>query len=162
MRRSELAALSVERLVFGAEGLLIRIDKSKGDQFGRGQVLPIPHGQRRETCPVTALQAWLRKAAITSGPVFRALGAKGQVRAGQINDRTVARVIKASAVRAGLDPAVFAGHSTRRGAITQAHKGGAAAHELQKLGRHAKFDTTLEYIEEADLFTNAAANRLGL
>ncbi len=57
---------------------------------------------------------------------------------------------------------MFAGHSTRRGAITQAHKGGAAAHELQKLGRHAKFDTTLEYIEEADLFTNAAANRLGL
>ncbi len=163
MRRSELvAALTVEQLLFGPEGLLIQIARSKGDQFGKGQSVPIPYGKHRDTCPVSALQLWLRKAAIRAGPVFRSIGAKGQVREAALCDRTIARVIKASAKRAGLDPALFGGHSTRRGSITQAHRGGANPHELQAHARHAKFDTTIEYIEEADMFSTAAAGKLGL
>lgn len=167
LRRAELAALTLDgpdagevRAVFVSKGLEIHLDRSKGDQLGQGAIVAIPFGRR--LCPVAALQAWLVAAKITAGPVFRAIDRHGNVAAAAITDKTVANVVKAAAEGAGLDPALFAGHSLRSGLITSANDKGAAPAELQAHARHKKFDTTAGYIQAGDRFKHNAAGKVGL
>ena len=54
-RRSELVALNVSDIEFGADGLKVTIRRSKTDQEGEGQVIGIAYGTC--LCPVAALQA---------------------------------------------------------------------------------------------------------
>lgn len=167
LRRGELAALSLDenavvRCSFVADGLEISIARSKGDQFGAGATVAIPHGKSNATCPVAALRAWLELAQISDGPVFRAVDRVGRVGRDAISDRTVARLVKLAAERAGLDPNLFAGHSLRRGMITEAVAGGASPEKIQAHARHARWDTTRGYIEAAERFKDNAAGKLGL
>ena len=55
LRRSEPVALDVADLEWTAEGVLIRIRKSKADQEGTGASVAVPKGET--ACPVTALPA---------------------------------------------------------------------------------------------------------
>jgi site-specific recombinase XerD len=58
-RRSELAALNfadVRRI--RADGLHIRIRKSKTDQVGQGQIKVAPYAVEHESCPVCAVHRW--------------------------------------------------------------------------------------------------------
>ncbi len=69
LRRSELAALRVEDLARDAQGLRIRIARSKTDQEGAGQVVAVPHGRRLRRGPCST-PGWRRPAsarAICSG-----------------------------------------------------------------------------------------------
>ena len=59
LRRSELAGIDVEDLMFTRLGLLITLRKSKTDQFDQGQMIAIPMVKDKEYCAVTALQKWL-------------------------------------------------------------------------------------------------------
>jgi integrase len=70
LRRSELAAVEHEHLQFTADGLELLLPGSKGDAAGKGARVGVPRGQRPETCPVRAVEAWLRASAIRYGPVF--------------------------------------------------------------------------------------------
>ena len=79
------------------------------------------------TCPVGAVRAWLDRACIAGGPVFRAITKGGRVRAGRLGDRTVARVVQEAVAGVGLDPAEFGGHSLRAGLATS-----AAAHSVEE------------------------------
>lgn len=166
LRRSELAALEIGtkkallRVEFVADGIEVQLDKAKGDQLGRGAVVAIPFGKRH--CPVGALQAWLTAAGITAGPIFRAVDRHGRISAGAISDRAIADIVKAAAKRAGMDPAAFAGHSLRSGLITSAARAGAAPEVLMAHARHARFDTTMEYIQAGDRFRRNAAGKVGL
>ena len=47
LRRSEIVALEVSDLTFSVEGVRIVIRRSKGDQFGEGQVIAIARDQFR-------------------------------------------------------------------------------------------------------------------
>ena len=82
LRRSELVALDREDLRFTADGLVLRIRQSKADQEGEGAEAVIARGRRPETCPVRALEAWLRRAGIGYGAVFRRLTRPAPSRAG--------------------------------------------------------------------------------
>jgi site-specific recombinase XerC len=69
LRRSELAAIRVDRLEKTDRGLRLTIPQTKGAQT-EAVVVPLPYGQT-ELCPVRALTTWLAAAGITDGPVFR-------------------------------------------------------------------------------------------
>ncbi len=56
-------------------------------------------------------QAWIELAALSSGCLFRAINRHGQGQAGWLSCIDVARIVKKLAIRAGLDPAKYAGHS---------------------------------------------------
>lgn len=163
LRRSELAALTWERdgvvvAALVAEGLEIRLARSKADQEGKGEVVAIPYGMNPALCPVRALKAWIDAAQIAAGtPVWRAINKGGRIVDGEITDKTVARIVKAAAERAGLDPAAYAGHSLRAGLATSAAANNAPAATIMKHMRHARFDTTARYIRDADRFQNNAA-----
>ena len=64
-RRSELVALQVEDLVEVPDGLRVLIRRSKGDQEGAGQEVPILRGTKLR--PVAAVEDWLAAAEISRG-----------------------------------------------------------------------------------------------
>ena len=43
----------------GADGLTVRLRRSKTDQEGAGRTVGIPYGSNAVTCPVRAWLAWL-------------------------------------------------------------------------------------------------------
>ena len=76
MRRSEITALDVSDIVRALEGLRVTIRRSKSDQEGVDATIAIPAGRRLK--PVHHLDAWLERAAIAEGPLFRRLSQCGQ------------------------------------------------------------------------------------
>src|SRR5690606_20413566 len=133
-RRSELAALTVDDLTFGADGVDVLIRRSKTDQEGQGQTVAIPHGLHLK--PVEALRDWLSAAAITAGPIFRAVSRSGRLAEEAITGHTVANVVKRYAKLAGLEVSGFSGHSLRAGFVTSAADRGAYLNRIMDVSRH--------------------------
>jgi site-specific recombinase XerD len=123
--RSELVALDVAALRFvpGRE-LEIKLRGSKTDQERWGQEKEIALGRRTSTCPVTAIKDWLELAAITNGPLFRAVSRYGTASEKRLTDQVVALVVKRSLVAAGVRPDEYSGHSLRAGLVTVAKQPG--------------------------------------
>jgi integrase len=161
MRRSELVALDVADLEWTAEGVLIRIRKSKTDQEGMGASVAVPKGEI--ACPVAALRAWLDAAGITEGAIFRRIVNKKAQRVlpARLAGRNVASIVKAGAVRLGFDPSTFGGHSTRSGLITSAAKRGVSLFKIMDQSRHKSAEMVRVYVRDTELFAgNASAGLL--
>jgi integrase len=58
MRRSERVALTLADVEHKPAGLLLTVRRSKTDQAGDGQLVPVAHGRHVRTDPVAALAAW--------------------------------------------------------------------------------------------------------
>ena len=158
LRRSELVALDCNDVEEVAEGLRIKIRRSKSDQEGQGAVVAIPRGTL--ACPVAALAAWLDAASITSGPLFRPVARSGRLREGRLTDRSVAKIIKRHAAHAGLDPAHYSGHSLRSGFLTSAAARGASLFRMADQSRHKSLEVLRGYVRTADLFKDHPGNGL--
>ena len=103
------------------------------------------------------LDAWLERAAIADGPLFRRLSQCGtQVLDVRMSDRSVAEVVKARAKRVGLDPTTFAGHSLRAGFLTSAAQAGASIWKMQEQSRHKSLNVLSGYVRSARLFEDHA------
>ena len=70
-RRSELVGIDVEHLRFDAGSVTVHLPRSKTDQAGEGADVSLPRMRGEETCPVRALEDWMRRGKIRHGPVFR-------------------------------------------------------------------------------------------
>ena len=162
LRRSEIAAIEVRDLSFGADGLRLRLRRSKADQEGAGAVLGLHYGDRPLSCPVRAVQDWIRQIAITEGPVFRSVDRHGNVGSEALDSGSVARVVKRAARRAGLDPSAYSGHSLRAGFATQAARAGAHERAIMKHTRHKSEKVLREYIRDGQLFDENPTDSLGL
>ena len=155
MRRSEIAALDLSDVTRAPEGLRVTIRRSKSDQEGVSATIAIPAGRRLK--PVHHLDAWLERAVIADGPLFRRLSQCGtRVLADRMSDRSVAEIVKARAKAAGLDPAVFAGHSLRAGFLTSAARAGASVWKMQEQSRHKSLNVLSGYVRSARLFEDHA------
>lgn len=161
-RRSELVALDVGDLLFGAEGLTVTIRRSKTDQEGEGRKLGIPMGSSPATCPVRALRSWLERAGITEGAVFLGMNRHGVTTGKRLSPADVARVVKAAAEAAGLDAARFSGHSLRAGLATAAAKAGKSERAIMGQTGHRSTAMVRRYIRDAELFNDNAACGIGL
>jgi integrase len=153
-RRSELCALEVADLTETPDGLMVLIRRSKGDQEGQGQEVAIPRGYRLR--PVEAVQTWLTAAEISQGPVFRAVARGSRISDAPLMPDSVARIVKGYAVRVGLDPAGYSGHSLRSGFLTSAAETGASIWKLSEVSRHKSLDTLRGYVRRVDLFKEYA------
>ncbi len=126
-RRSELAGLDYSDLEFERDRITVTLAHSKTDQTGEGELKHLPLLlEDNPLCPVRALRAWFDVACISTGPVFRPMDRHGNINSGGISDRMVARIVKENALMVGLDKAKFAGHSLRRGFVSQCDKDGVA------------------------------------
>jgi len=162
-RRGELTSiLEVEDLAFTGGGVYIRLRRSKTDQEQQGRNVAVPLGEHPETCPVRALRSWLEAAVITSGPVFRSVDRHGHVAAHALSPRSIAKILKCAATRAGIDATSIAGHSLRVGMATQAALNGAKELEIARTTGHHSEAMVRRYIRAADPFRAIAATQLGL
>lgn len=163
-RRSEIAAMLLPSLRFERAGLKIIIPRSKGDQAALGQKVAIPDG--RFIRPVTLLKHWLQAAELEGpdprtdeprqGPVFRRLTRSDSLTDDPITDKTVARLVKATASAAGLDPTLYSGHSLRSGFLTQAAADRASLFKMKDHSRHKSLDTVADYVRDAAMFDDHA------
>ncbi len=159
-RRSELVGLDVEDLAFLPEGVKIHIRRSKTDQEGRGRDVGIPVAPTEETCPLHALRAWLDRAGIVDGPVFRGVDRFGRVSDKRLSGYSVAVIVKESAESIGLDAAKYAGHSLRAGFVTSAHEAGADMSSIMDQTGHKSAEMVRRYIRRADLFKGNAFSKI--
>jgi integrase len=168
LRRSEVAALAIDgpdagpvRLVFVAEGMEIHLDRSKGDQEGRGAVIGIPY-TGTSSCPVAALEAWLKASRIRSGPLFRKIDRWGRFGSSSLTPAACSQIVKAACSAAGLNARVFTVHSLRRGIATDAARKGLPLDDVRRHLRHSDVKTTIGYVEAGDRFQASLAGKVGL
>lgn len=158
-RRSELVGLDVADLTFTPQGCIVTLRHSKTDQEGQGRNIGIPYG-RNGTCPVRAVQAWLTRANITEGAVFRPITRTKAFGCAQLSDRAVADIIKQRAAAAGLSPDSLSGHSLRAGLATSAAQAGIRPDKIRQQTGHASDAMLQRYIRDGDLFNGNAGGIL--
>ena len=157
-RRSELVALDVADLRETEKGYEATIRRSKTDQEGEGTTIAIVRGAK--ACPVQAVKAWLEAAGITEGPIFRPVAKGGCVAPERLSDHAVPDIVKDAAERAGLDPAIFSGHSLRAGFVTSAAANGASVLKMMEQSRHRSIAMLQVYIRSSDIFKDHAGEGL--
>jgi integrase len=170
LRRSEITGLDMDReqsadargwIRILPEGLLITLRGKTG-----WREVEIGPGSSPATCPVVALETWLRFARISQGPLFRRITA-GEPGPMRLNDREVARLVKRAALAAGLRGdlpesgrgALFAGHSLRAGLASSAE---IDERFVQKHLGHASAEMTRRYQRRRDRFRVNLTRAAGL
>jgi site-specific recombinase XerD len=173
LRRSEAAALDWADVTEVDEGLEVRVHRTKTHTTS---TVAVPFGSRSETCPVRSVLSW-RIAAVdagadTDGPVFlridrhgnlgRAPSGKGSSD-GRMTPQAIGKVVKRAAELAGLDPEDFAGHSLRRGFVTEARRAGADELRIARTGGWADGSRQVHrYTEDVDRWTDHPLRGVGL
>ncbi|WP_343896987.1 tyrosine-type recombinase/integrase, partial [Craurococcus roseus] len=165
LRRGELVAVRREHVAFAADGLRLLIPRAKCDPEGRGEEVGIPRGERAATCPVRALEEWLRASCREHGPVFRKVGARGELGREALHPDAVRRILRRRAAAAGLSAPPLerlSPHGLRAGFVTEAYKAGARDEEIMARTRHRDLKTMRGYVRRAKLVGDSPAKRLGL
>lgn len=162
LRRSEVVGLDVGRdqtedssgwVEILDKGMLLRLRGKTG-----WREVEVGRGSSDATCPVVALQIWLKFARIVHGPLFRRVTGQGKsVGSERLNDQEVARLVKRTALAAGVRGdlpegqrgKLFAGHSLRSGLASSAE---VDERYVQKQLGHASAEMTRKYQRRRDRF----------
>ena len=126
----------------------------------------IGRGSRELSCPVVALEAWLKFARIAHGPLFRRVIGK-TVGPERLADKHVARLVKRTALAAGVRGDLvegerarkFSGHSLRAGLASSAE---IDERFVQKQLGHASAEMTRRYQRRRDRFRVNLTQAAGL
>ncbi|SEF02659.1 Site-specific recombinase XerD [Rhizobiales bacterium GAS188] len=128
----------------------------------------VGRGSSDATCPVVALQTWLKLARIGHGPLFRRVTGHGkEVGSERLADKHVARLVKRAALAAGVRGDLsegergekFAGHSLRAGLASSAE---VDERYVQKQLGHASAEMTRRYQRRRDRFRVNLTKAAGL
>lgn len=161
-RRSELAAMRVDDLVRHRRGYTIRIPRSKTDQAGEGREVEVLYGVREQTCPVLALENWLKVGNVQEGCVFRQVGLHGDVRGG-LSPAGVGEIVKRLVRKAKLEnPENYGGHSLRSGFVTEAAANGASDREIMRQTGHHSRAMIDRYARAEQRDRQSAVSKLGV
>ena len=172
LRRSEIVGLDVgEGQSEDGRGWIEILDKGivlniRGKTGWRE--VEIGRGSSDATCPVVAVETWLKLARIAHGPLFRRVIGQGKaVGADRLNDKQVARLVKTAALGAGVRgdlsedarSALFAGHSLRAGLASSAE---VDERYVQKQLGHVSAEMTRRYQRRRDRFRVNLTKAAGL
>ena len=128
----------------------------------------IGRGSADATCPVVALETWLRFARISHGSLFRPVLRNGkEAAADRLTDKHVARLVKRTALAAGVRGDLtegergrkFSGHSLRAGLASSAE---VDERYVQKQLGHASAEMTRRYQRRRDRFRVNLTKAAGL
>ena len=100
------------------------------------RVVKIFRGTWLPTCPMRALDAWMRRLNATSGPLWRGTLPNGELRTTPLATSRIRGVIDGRLVAAGLDPRRVSSHSVRAGSLAQAALAGMSDPEILEHGRY--------------------------
>ncbi|WFU07519.1 site-specific integrase (plasmid) [Rhizobium sp. CB3171] len=162
LRRSEIVGLDCGRdqtedgrgwVDILDKGLLVTLRGKTG-----WREVEIGRGSSDATCPVVAVETWIKFARIAKGPLFRRVRGQGKdVGPDRLNDREVARLVKKAALAAGVRgdlsegerAEIFSGHSLRAGLASSAE---VDERYVQKQLGHASAEMTRKYQRRRDRF----------
>ncbi|NKK60592.1 tyrosine-type recombinase/integrase [Rhizobium leguminosarum bv. viciae] len=162
LRRSEVVGLDLGRdqtedgrgwIEIFDKGILVTIRGKTG-----WREVEIGRGSSDATCPIIAVETWIRFAKLAKGPLFRRVTGKGKdVGADRLNDQEVARLVKKTALAAGVRGDLsegeralkFSGHSLRAGLASSAE---VDERYVQKQLGHASAEMTRKYQRRRDRF----------
>jgi integrase len=163
LRPGELSALDLADIIAKPTGLLLTVRRSKTDQDGHGQLVGVARGQRRQTDPIRALDAWLRIRPAGKGALFTRVYRSGTGTTERIGPRAVSRLVQARANGAGFDGIPVTGHSLRAGHATTAAVNDAPIDRIAAQTRHRNLGTLLNhYIRPAKALATTTSRDLGL
>ena len=153
LRRSELSALDLASLRFEAAGVVVHLARSKTDQEGRGRELGVHRGHHVLTCPVRALNAWIRERGAWPGPLFPIVDLhSGKVTRRRLSGEGIHKALRAACTRAGLDARKYGGHSLRAGLATAAAANGASELAIMQRTGHASVAMLTRYVRHGSVF----------
>lgn len=118
----------------------------------------IGRGSSDATCPIVAIDTWIKFAKLAHGPLFRRITGQGKsVGADRLHDKEVARLVKRVAMAAGVRGDLseeervlkFSGHSLRARLASSAEVG---ERYVQKQLGHASAEMTRRYQRRRDRF----------
>ena len=118
----------------------------------------IGRGSSDATCPVAAVETWIKFARLAHGPLFRRVTGQGKsVGPERLNDKEIARLVKRTAMAAGIRGDLseierafrFSGHSLRAGLASSAE---VDERYVQKQLGHASAEMTRRYQRRRDRF----------
>lgn len=112
--------------------------------------------------PVRKRHAWLAAAGSEGGPVFMVVDLKGRVSATDLHPRSISRILKRAAKRAGLDPSNIFCHCLGAGMATTAAIHGAEEREIARTTGHKTAAMVRRYIRGGELLRSNMTARLGL
>ncbi|MDI6029348.1 site-specific integrase [Corticibacterium sp. UT-5YL-CI-8] len=163
LRRSEIVGLDVDRdqtedssgwiAFYPDKGILVTLRGKTG-----WREVEIGRGSADATCPVIALQTWLKLGRIAHGPLFRRVTGQGKaVGPERLNDQEVARLVKRAAIAGGVRADFseedrewrFSGHSLRAGLASSAE---VDERYVQKQLGHTTAEMTRKYQRRRDRF----------
>lgn len=128
----------------------------------------IGRGSSDATCPVVALETWLKLGRIAHGPLFRRVTGGGKtVGPDRLRDQEVARLVKRAALAAGVRGDLsegeregkFSGHSLRAGLASSAE---VDERYVQKQLGHVSAEMTRRYQRRRDRFRVNLTKAAGL
>lgn len=155
LRRSEIVGLDLEAhqtedgrgwIEVMDKGMLLTLLGKTG-----WREVEIGRGSSDATCPVSAVETWIRFAKLAHGPLFRRVTGQGKaVGPERLNDKEVARLVKRAATAAGIRGDLseieratkFSGHSLRAGLASSAE---VDERYVQKQLGHASAEMTRRY-----------------
>ncbi|WP_454859042.1 site-specific integrase [Rhizobium binxianense] len=172
LRRSEIVGLDLKSdqtedgrgwIEIFDKGMLVTLRGKTG-----WREVEIGRGSSDATCPVAAVETWIKFARLAHGPLFRRVTGQGKsVGADRLNDKEIARLVKRTAMAAGIRGDLaeierhlkFAGHSLRAGLASSAE---VDERYVQKQLGHASAEMTRRYQRRRDRFRVNLTKAAGL
>lgn len=158
-RVSEVSALTVDGIKLEGEGLVVHVPSVKKRP---ARNVPVAFGEHAATCPVRLWLSWREQLGRTDGPAFVPVGEAGRLGEHRLSPDGCRIAITRAAARAELDTRLT-GHSMRRGLVTTGRKKGKRAEKLRAQTGHATNSPVFwEYVEEGEMWEDAATDGIGL
>lgn len=151
-RRDELVRLEVPhvRMIEG-KGMSVFLPRSKGDRENVGRTFKVPALSR--LCPVAAVSAWLKEAALTGGPLFRRIGRWGDIGTEEMHVNSIVPLLRRLFTQAKIPLAEhYSGHSLRRGFAGWANDNGWDIKALMEYIGWKDIHSAMRYIDSGDPF----------
>lgn len=150
-RGDELTRLLVQFVkATPGEGLTCFLPHTKGDRAAQGTTFHTP--ALKTLCPVDAYTAWIDLAALTDGPVFRAVDRWGHIGDQGLHINSLVPLLRSLFLAAGLSsPDEFSGHSLRRGFANWATSNGWDLKTLMQYVGWRDVQSAMRYLDISPL-----------
>ena len=155
-RRSELNELDIDTIFIDEAGMVVRLHRSKTNQFGETEEKAFSYGQEEDYCPIQAVRAWVDLVNRPNGPLFVRIR-KGE----RITDQRLSAEWVNVLVQQNLGEH-YTAHSLRASFVTIAKANGADDLEVMNQTKHRTTTMIQRYDRRRNIRKHNASGKLGL